>query len=368
MNNWSTPSAHDGRRPGPDGTSTQGRNLKREAEGFVADAEHTIGGGNLVSSPNHTCGIDPEGAAELWPTPRTTDEAAGRGAIQSGITFYRPSKEFDAGRKVGQANLSDVSEQWATPSAHERTHDPREVGHGIQLANQAVEELWMTPNTVNTTSHKAKYERPTSGPQRGGPSIGLEEQAAELWQTPKAMDTGTPRELSKRLKNDRQTRDPNFIGNYKLDLMDQAGLWQTPQVDSFRSRGGDRKDEMGLDQQARLQWVTPASRDWKGANSETHVTETGGGQKAHGPVEQPGRALFPPGPADREQWAAIIQERSDLAPAVESEVRRVADGDARRLGEFARADQLRGLGNAVVPQCAALALLLLIEQAAENTK
>ena len=27
----------------------------------------------------------------------------------------------------------------------------------------------------------------------------------------------------------------------------QVGLWQTPAVDSFRSRGGDRKDEMGLD-------------------------------------------------------------------------------------------------------------------------
>lgn len=34
--------------------------------------------------------------------------------------------------------------------------------------------------------------------------------------------------------------------------------WQTPATDSFRSRGGDRKDEMGLDQQARL-WPTPAA-------------------------------------------------------------------------------------------------------------
>lgn len=47
MNNWSTPSAHDGRRPGADDTSTQGRNLKREAEGFLADAEHAIGGGKI---------------------------------------------------------------------------------------------------------------------------------------------------------------------------------------------------------------------------------------------------------------------------------------------------------------------------------
>lgn len=69
MNNWSTPSAHDGRRPGADDTSTQGRNLKREAEGFLADAEHSIGGGNLKSTPKHTGGIDLEGAVELWQTP-----------------------------------------------------------------------------------------------------------------------------------------------------------------------------------------------------------------------------------------------------------------------------------------------------------
>jgi hypothetical protein len=34
-------------------------------------------------------------------------------------------------------------------------------------------------------------------------------------------------------------------------------LWQTPATDSFRSRGGERKDEQGLDQQARGFWPTP---------------------------------------------------------------------------------------------------------------
>lgn len=36
----------------------------------------------------------------------------------------------------------------------------------------------------------------------------------------------------------------------------QATRWQTPATDSFRSRGGDRKDEPGLDQQSRC-WRTP---------------------------------------------------------------------------------------------------------------
>ena len=39
-------------------------------------------------------------------------------------------------------------------------------------------------------------------------------------------------------------------------LLSQTDLWQTPATDSFRSRGGARKNEMGLDQQART-WRLP---------------------------------------------------------------------------------------------------------------
>jgi DNA (cytosine-5)-methyltransferase 1 len=46
----------------------------------------------------------------------------------------------------------------------------------------------------------------------------------------------------------------------------QALSWQTPATDSFRSRGGDRVDEPGLDQQAR-QWPTPKALTG-GANSQ----------------------------------------------------------------------------------------------------
>jgi DNA (cytosine-5)-methyltransferase 1 len=42
----------------------------------------------------------------------------------------------------------------------------------------------------------------------------------------------------------------------------QATAWQTPAVDSFRSRGGDRKAELGLDQQARF-FPTPQASDAK---------------------------------------------------------------------------------------------------------
>lgn len=59
--------------------------------------------------------------------------------------------------------------------------------------------------------------------------------------------------------------------------------------------------------------------------------------------------LFPPGPADLDRWRAILARAPQLEPAV----RRMADGMA------ARVDQLRMLGNGVVPLQAAYAIRVL---------
>jgi len=123
--------------------------------------------------------------------------------------------------------------------------------------------------------------------------------AAQLWPTAKASD-GTK-------------GGPNQAGSSgDLMLPSAAVQWQTPAADSFRSRGGSRKNEPGLDQQARnlwasptasansnrttkrapshgenhgevlagqaASWPTPAARDAKGANSEAHVTTNGSGR------------------------------------------------------------------------------------------
>lgn len=74
-----------------------------------------------------------------------------------------------------------------------------------------------------------------------------------------------------------------------------------------------------------------------------------------------GLGLFPPGPADADAWAAIIAERPDLAPAVEREIRRVASGNPDWLGAT-RPDELRALGNLVVPITAALAFITLAKR------
>lgn len=54
-------------------------------------------------------------------------------------------------------------------------------------------------------------------------------------------------------------------GTSLTDATERGHIWQTPATDSFRSRGGDRKHEQGLDQQAREfpneQWRTPQCGD-----------------------------------------------------------------------------------------------------------
>lgn len=75
--------------------------------------------------------------------------------------------------------------------------------------------------------------------------------ATRNWATPKAL-TGGP-------NSNREAWRERTGKTGGADLQEQIGHWQTPATDSFRSRGGDRKDEMGLDQDARSwnQWRTP---------------------------------------------------------------------------------------------------------------
>jgi DNA (cytosine-5)-methyltransferase 1 len=79
------------------------------------------------------------------------------------------------------------------------------------------------------------------------------------------------------------------------------------------------------------------------------------------------RFPFPPGPgATGDAWAAILAERPDLAPAIEPGLRGVVDGPAGGVGRrwpIARADQLRVLGNGVIPLVAAVAFMTLVNRA-----
>ena len=74
---------------------------------------------------------------------------------------------------------------------------------------------------------------------------------------------------------------------------------------------------------------------------------------------------WPPGPSAAEEWQRILEERPDLAPAVEKEaqskLRGMADGSADwlELANTYRSERLQALGNGVVPLAGAIALKVL---------
>lgn len=100
------------------------------------------------------------------------------------------------------------------------------------------------------------------------------------------------------------------------------------------------------------------------ARAAAGATGRGDGASLAGVDGRPARAGFPPGPGDHEQWAAILAERPDLAPATEPCVRRVVDGLAGGV-DLTRTERLRILGNGVVPQQAARAIADLVGQLAD---
>jgi DNA (cytosine-5)-methyltransferase 1 len=91
-----------------------------------------------------------------------------------------------------------------------------------------------------------------------------------------------------------------------------------------------------------------------GDPDRTRLAERRLSQDRPGDLRDEGPPPWPPGPDQRDQWAAVLARWPTLAPAtVEPAVRRMADGTARRV------DRLRALGNAVVPHVAAHALTVL---------
>ena len=88
-------------------------------------------------------------------------------------------------------------------------------------------------------------------------------QQATMWRTPDAPNTGGPR-----------NRQDSIGDGHQVTVAEQAEHWQTPAADSFRSRGHDRKEEMGLDQQARF-FPTPAARDHRTPNKQSYQERSG---------------------------------------------------------------------------------------------
>ncbi len=148
---------------------------------------------------------------------------------------------WDAGAVYELQSLVPVisesaSSSWPTPSVPNggRNSHNQISGQWRDAMDRAMEHPnWATPHANCTTG-------PGVQGRDGGENIQTQ---AEHWNTPHGMSN-----------KDFRGKTGGCGGG---EFAKQANIWQTPATDSFRSRGGDRKDEMGLDQQARSHQVPP---------------------------------------------------------------------------------------------------------------
>ena len=127
------------------------------------------------------------------------------GMMRSGLLYELPKWEPRTAVNERSFSHSGPEPNWGTPrvTTNSGIPCPESTGNGSRLEDQA--GTWLTPAGMNGQDHTGKQGR-------GG------------------------------------------------EFAKQVTEWQTPATDSFRSRGGDRKDEMGLDQEARF-WTTPQAHD-----------------------------------------------------------------------------------------------------------
>lgn len=130
------------------------------------------------------------------------------------------------------------------------------------------------------------------------------------------------------------------VGSWSTSHDQASGpdAWQTPATDSFRSRGGERKDEMGLDQDDRT-WMTPTSGEAKGRayqrdggdkNGTPRDALTGQSQKWSTPTARDMNGANPPETIARKKaqghGARMLNDDAVNWPTVTAR-----DGDTRRM-------------------------------------
>lgn len=146
---------------------------------------------------------------------------------------------------------------WPTSRAEDSESTGAHRGNLDTLNSAALD--WSTPQAHDT--HQGQASR--NG--RMGTKAGCRNLTDEVmeWRSPDAPKSGGVR-----------THTTSQGAGHQTTIAEQAEQWQTPATDSFRSRGGDRKDEMGLDQQARF-WPSPAARDYRDPNLLSYQERTG---------------------------------------------------------------------------------------------
>jgi hypothetical protein len=230
-----------------------------------------------------TCEPLPQRA--LWPTPRTTDANAGRGAVQIGRGWYRPSKHLEAGKLVGQANLADavlISSAAAFPVRTSPSQARAQAWRASAAAyGRSTPELLarFDPNTSSWKTSQLCLDGdyslfsetlPRSGMWANGtlyqlrPLVPLTGATGSgLWRTPDAsITTGGAANAEDR------KRQGHAIGLH--DQVNTPSMWPTPTIDgNYNRKGSSETSGDGLATAVGgalnptfVEWMMGLPRDW----------------------------------------------------------------------------------------------------------
>lgn len=207
----------------------------------------------------------------------TSQELSSTGAVW--LTPHGMNGQESDGHQGRGGEFAKQVTSWRTPDATRGggKETPEEValkGHAIHLKEQVTN--WQTPNAriaEDSQTHRSgdrSEELLLTGQAKNWPSPRAED-SESCGNHPDVRDslTGATKDWPTPDANmNRGSREGHLASDPKAgrDLTTSATVWQTPATDSFRSRGGDRKGEQGLDQQSRF-WATPQARDLKNPGS-----------------------------------------------------------------------------------------------------
>jgi hypothetical protein len=229
-----------------------------------------------------------ESASSSWLTPMERDHNPSGPAGQTQLTHqaqtwptwntpstedYKTDGPMVLGRyQEGEARTTDMrlrNQAMTWPTASASVANDGETQEAWERRKQKNLEKYLNGNGMGTPLTIAATTWPTAvtndAEKRGDfnteRSPGLAA-AARTWPTPNVPNGG------------RTTSTSNYRedgSKQQMDLGAVAEHWQTPGSDSFRSRGGNRIDEQGLDQQARMfpnatDSLTGATRNWTSPN------------------------------------------------------------------------------------------------------
>lgn len=269
----------------------------------------------------------------MWPLPTWEPPTSA-----SASSFWPSARAEDSESCGNHANACDsltgAVKMWPTPAAQDDNKTPeahlrmkqrmgqRDGSHANRTSITSLQVLvqqWPTPRTTDTQEGRGAvasgqtFYRPSKALE-AGEKVGQANlsDVAQMWPTVRANE-----EKGGDYQNQTDgTTQPTLTG--------AASHWQTPATDSFRSRGGERKDEMGLDQQARF-WATPHANAMTGAGAQGR--EGGENLQTQTAEWTPSQASARPTPASRDWKGDYSDEgmlrkdgkmRDDLLPNVAS--------------------------------------------------